>query len=230
VAAVRDLILEGRREFEGAFGDLAKGKRNWQLIALGLVIVLAMQTAGFVRLALTSRITPYVVEVDQLGRVRASGPVEELTHVETRLVIAEIAAFVRDVRTVMPAPAAQADVLTRAYGYVDQGGAAFLNAYFGDPHNDPRVVGRSVTRTVDVRSVLPVPKSNTWRVQWTETEYPAAGGGVTATPWEGYLGVRLAPPETADAIARNPLGVYVTSVTWTKTGGAVPTTAGEVGP
>ncbi|HXB23575.1 MAG TPA: type IV secretion system protein [Gemmatimonadaceae bacterium] len=221
---MRDPILEGRREFEGVFGDLAKGKRNWQLVAFAITAVLGVETIGFVRLALTSRVTPYVVEVDQLGRVRAAAPVERLTHVETRLVIAEIAQFVRDVRTVVPAPAAQADVLARAYAYLDQGGAAFLNAYFSDPHNDPRVIGRTVTRTIDVRSVLPVPKSNTWRVEWTEVEYPIAGGAVTATPWEGYLGVRLVPPETADAIARNPLGVYVTSVTWTKTGNPVPTT------
>jgi type IV secretory pathway TrbF-like protein len=227
---MRDPILEGRREFEGVFGDLAKGKRNWQLVAFALVALLGIETVGFVRLALTSRITPYVVEVDQLGRVRATERVEPLTHVETRLVVAEIAQFVREVRTVVPAPAAQADVLARAYAYVDQGGAAFLNAYFSDLHNDPRVIGRTATRTIDVRSVLPVPKSNTWRVEWTETEYPTAGGAVTATPWSGYLGVRLSPPETADAIARNPLGVYVTSVTWTKTGSAVPTTTSEVGP
>lgn len=227
---MRDPILEGRREFEGVFGDLAKGKRNWQLVAFALVAVLGIQTVGFVRLALTSRVTPYVVQVDQLGRVRASGAVERLTTVDTRMVVAEIAQFVRDVRTIVPAPAGQADVLTRAYAYVDQGGAAFLNAYFGDPRNDPRLIGRTATRTVDVRSVLPVPKSNTWRVQWTETEYPVAGGEVTATPWEGYLGVRIVPPETADAIARNPLGVFVTSVTWTKTGNAVPTTTTEGGP
>jgi type IV secretory pathway TrbF-like protein len=227
---VRDPILEGRREFEGVFGDLAKGKRNWQLVAFTLVAVLGIQTIGFVRLALTSRVTPYLVEVDQLGRVRASGPVEQLRAVEARLVVAQLAEFIRDARTVVPAPAAQADVLNRAYAYADQGGAAFLNAYFSDVHNDPRIVGRAVTRSIDVRSVLPVPKSNNWRLQWTETEYPISGGTVTATPWEGYLGVRIVPPETADAIARNPLGVYVTSVTWTKTGNAVPTTGTETGP
>lgn len=37
-------------------------------------------------------------------------------------------------------------------------------------------------------------------------------------PWEAYIGVRLSPPEIAESIERNPLGVYITSITWTRVG------------
>jgi type IV secretion system protein TrbF len=173
-------------------------------------------------------VTPYVVEVDKLGLARALGPVEPLRRTETRLVVAQIAEFVRDVRTVVPSDVAEGDVMSRAYAYVDQGGAAFLNAYFTDPKNNPRVLARAMTRTAEVTAVLPTGggagaggaggAGGSWRVQWVETEYPLDGGTPVAHPWEAYLGVRVSPPQTTETIERNPLGVYVTSITWTRVG------------
>jgi type IV secretory pathway TrbF-like protein len=64
-----------------------------------------------------------------------------------------------------------------------------------------------------------VPKSSTWKIEWVETEYPTNGGTPTRSAWEGYLGVRIVPPQTEDAIEMNPLGVYVTSINWTRIGG-----------
>jgi type IV secretion system protein TrbF len=208
--------LEARREFEGVYANLAIGKRNWQLVAFGLVLVLVIESVGYVRLSLSARVTPYIVEVDKLGLARALGPVKPLRRTDTRLVVAQIAEFVRDVRTVVPSDVAEREVMARAYAYVDQRGAAFLNAYFTDPRNNPRVLARTMTRTAEVSSVLPT--GNGWRVQWVETEYPVDGGAAVAKPWEAYVDVRLSPPVTTETIERNPLGVYVTSIAWTRVG------------
>jgi type IV secretory pathway TrbF-like protein len=211
--------IEARGAFVSVYEDLAKGKRNWQLAALAVVGILAVQTIAFARLALTSRVTPYLVEVDRLGRVVALGPVEPLRQTETRLVVSQLVLFIESARTVVPSDAAEADIIRRAYAYADQGAATFLNAYFGDPRNDPRVLGRSMSRSVEVTSVLRVPKGETWRVQWTETEYPTgAGGEVKTTAWEGYLAIRVTPPATTEAVERNPLGVYITSMSWSRVG------------
>jgi type IV secretion system protein TrbF len=210
--------IAARQEFMGVYADLSRGKRNWQLAAFGLLVVLVVETLGFVRLSLTARVTPYVVEVDKLGSARAFGPVEPLRHTDARLVVAQIAEFVRDVRTVVPSDVGERDVMSRAYAFVDQGGAAFLNAYFTDPRNNPRVLARAMTRTAEVTAVLPSGPGGGWRVQWVETEYPIDGGTPVAQPWEAYVNIRMSPPETTEAIERNPLGVYVTSIQWTRVG------------
>ena len=76
-----------------------------------------------------------------------------------------------------------------------------------------------IARQVDVTAVLRVPDSDVWRLQWTETERSTQPGGATRTmAWEGYLTVRLAPPRTAETVQDNPLGVYVTSLSWTQVG------------
>lgn len=223
-AARSDAIyLRGRAEFDSVFGDLARGKRNWQLAAFGMLAVAGVLAVGLVRLATTSRITPYVVEVDELGRAQAFGPAERLRATDQRVIIAQLAGFVRDIRSVVADPAAEADLVRRSYGFVDQSAAAFLNTYFAATANDPRLLGRDLTRLVDITSVLPIPGSSagmpgqrtTWKVSWTERSIPRTAGGLAATTaWEGYFTTRVVPPTTADRLTMNPLGLYVTAINW----------------
>jgi type IV secretion system protein TrbF len=213
--------LRGRAEFDSVFSDLAKGKRNWQLIAFGAMGVSAVLAIGLTTVATQSRITPYVVEVDKLGRAQAFGPAERLRLTDQRVVTSELAGFIRDIRSVVADPAAQADLVRQAYAFVAESAAPFLNGYFSAPSNDPRLLGRDVTRLVEVSGVLPVPGAapgtETWKVSWTETTLPRSGGGQPITSaWEGYLTTRTVPPTTADHIAVNPLGLYVTSINWTQ--------------
>src|SRR6266576_1292140 len=151
-------FLAARHEFMNAFGDLARGKRNWQLIAYALAGLLALVTLADLRLAASSRVVPYIVQVDRLGQVLTAG-----------------------------AAAGQAEMLRRGYASVAPEAAAFLNDYFANPVNDPRVLGLRLTREVDVTGVLRVPNSDVWRLQWTETERSTQPGGLTRTlAWEGY--------------------------------------------
>jgi len=214
-------FVAARHEFMNAFGDLALGKRNWQLVAFALLGLLALVTIAYVRLAGSSRVVPYVVEVDRLGQVVAAGPADELKRPDQRLVASELARFVRAIRTVLPAAAsaAEAEMLRRGYAFVAPEAAAFLNDYFADAGNDPRVLGLRLTRQVEVTSVLRVPNSDVWRLQWTETERSTQPGAATRTvAWEGYATVKLVPPRTAETVQDNPLGVTVASVNWTQVG------------
>jgi type IV secretion system protein VirB5 len=92
-----------------------------------------------------------------------------------------------------------------------------LNTYFADPSHDPRVLGETITRQVEIASTLPVPASTTWKIRWIETEYPLIAGMLTrVTAWEGYVTVRLRAPTTAEGVQDNPLGVFITSINWTQ--------------
>ena len=222
-------LITARNEFTNAFGDLAKGKRNWQLMAFSLAGILVFVTSAYVRLASSSRVVPYVVEVDRLAQIVAVGAAEQLTTPDQRLVASQLAQFVRSIRTVLPsaAAAAQAEMVRRGYAYVAPEAAGFLNDYFGSARNDPRILGTRITRQIDVASVLRVPNSDVWRLQWSETERSTqAGGPVRTTAWEGYVTVSIAPPATAEAVQDNPLGLYVTSVNWTQIAESAPSWPG----
>jgi type IV secretion system protein VirB5 len=214
-------IIAARNEFSNVFGDLAKAKRNWQLIAFALMALLSMVTLSYVRLASSSRVVPYVVQVDRLSQVSSVGSAEKLVAPDQRLVTSQLAQFIRAVRTVLPAAAAagQADMIRRGYAFVAPEAAGFLNDYFANPRNDPRLLGTRLTRQIDVTGILPVPNSQVWRLQWTELERSTQPGGpARTTAWEGYATVKIIPPNSTETIQDNPLGVYVTTVNWTQVG------------
>src|SRR5260370_25279180 len=62
-------FLAARTEFMNAFGDLAVGKRNWQLIAFALMGLLTLVTIAYVRVAHSPGVVPYIVPVDRVGQV-----------------------------------------------------------------------------------------------------------------------------------------------------------------
>jgi type IV secretion system protein TrbF len=214
-------LLAARGEFANAFGNLARGKRNWQIVAAWALAALSVLLASYVHLAEATRVVPYVVAVDRAGEVLAVNEIRESTVAGGPLIAAQLAAFLRSVRSVLPAepPQLEADVMHRAYAFVEQGSAAAttLNGYFADPAHDPRILGSRSIRTIDVTSVLPVPNSTAWKLRWDEAEVPIAPGTPSRTSeWEGYVTVHLHPPRSADAIQDNPLGVFITSIVWTR--------------
>lgn len=221
-ATARELpnpILAGRGAFAGAFGDLARGKRNWQLMAFGLLGLFAIVLMAYVRLASETRITPYVVEVDRLGRAVAFGPAEpsrQAAAVDPRIVEATLSLFIRNVRAVSSDGVVQRELLYRAYAHAAARARLFLDGWFALPEHDPRLLGRRCTRAVEVDAILPVPGSAVWRAQWTEREQPAVAGAPRESAWEGYLTVEVRRPRTANVVEENPLGIYVTDLAWTE--------------
>ncbi|GAC1648731.1 MAG: conjugal transfer protein TrbF [Gemmatimonadaceae bacterium] len=213
------------------FGDLARSKRNWQLLAFALTGVLALLGAAHLRLAATSRVVPYVVEVDRLGRVTAVANAEAMRTPADRLVAWQLADFVRSVRTVLPAAAgvAQEEMMRRGYALAATEATAFLNDHFADPRNDPRALGERLSRQVEVTAVIRVPASDVWRIQWRELERSfAPSGPPRASAWEAYLRVRLVPPATADVLQANPLGVYIIAIGWTQLADSILPSASDV--
>lgn len=211
------IVANARREFSGAFADLARGKRNWQLMAFGLAALAGTLTVAYVQLANSVRIVPYIVQVDKLGQIAAAGVAEPIHTPDQRLIVGQLAQFIRAIRTVLPAAAAaaQAKILQRGYAFAGPEAAAFLNDYFAAPQHDPRVLGGHLTREVEIASVLRVPRSDTWKIQWTEHEIPLQGGEPPRTvAWESYVTIKFAPPASTDVVQDNPLGLYVTSISW----------------
>jgi len=217
--------LAAREEFVSTFGDLARGKRNWQLAAFGLLALLGLVLAAYLRLSLGSRITPYVVEVDRLGQAVAFGPAEPLRATDLRVHVFTLGLLIHDLRTVSADPETQRDMLVAGYAFAAGPARATLDAYFADPAHDPRVLGRSVSRDVQITSVLRLPgggsagagaAGKTWKVAWRETERPRVAGPVHAAAWEAYLTLEQHPPTTAEGLLRNPLGLYVTDLAWSE--------------
>ena len=211
---------QGRREFTGAHADLARSRRSWKYISFGLLALLALVTVSLIGFATSSRVEPYIIEKDQLGRVRYSGPIPAAPDTpEDQLVRAELRLLINDLRTVSSDQQIQEPLIDRAFVHLRSDAREYLNNYFSEPGNNPNELNANIRRTVNVGSVLPVPDSDTWKVEWTESTTPIGSGGEPSTSsWEAYVSLTQQDPQNQQEAAENPLGLYVTSIEWTQVG------------
>jgi len=59
--------LAARLEWNERYHGFIRAKRNWQIVAVVALVVNAVLGLGILWQASQSRVTPYVVEVDELG-------------------------------------------------------------------------------------------------------------------------------------------------------------------
>jgi len=100
----------------------------------------------------------------------------------------------------------------RAYDFASDKGALSLSDYARS--NDPfALVGKSQV-ALDVSSVIRASPSS-FRVAWTERRYQD-GALAQTTRWSAIVTVALHPPRDADGLRRNPLGIFVDALNWSK--------------
>ena len=100
----------------------------------------------------------------------------------------------------------------RAYDYATDRGASALNEY--GRANDPfsKVGGTQVE--LDVSSVIRA-SPDSFRVAWVERRY--VDGALASTErWTAILTVVLQPPRTTEQLRKNPLGVFVHALNWSR--------------
>ncbi len=108
---------------------------------------------------------------------------------------------------------AQQHLIDRAYAHTRSEAVAFLNRHF--QRTNPFEAAARGTRRVEVTSILPVAQ-DTWQVQWTETTFRLSRSTAEAA-WQAVLVIEQEPPTTTDTLLVNPLGLYVTEISWTPT-------------
>jgi type IV secretion system protein VirB5 len=216
-------VLEGREETLGFYSHLAKGKRNWQIIAFLLGVTVLVLVFSLVGMATSSRYIPYVVEQDDMGGARYIGPIEELREPDNAVKAAIVTRWVRDVRTIYSDPAARQDMLYSAYAHVANDASQKLKTYYSDPETDPgRLSQLNISRTVEIEVVIPVPKASgsgtvkedTYRVQWKERTMKSMNGLPEVQRYEGYFSVVTIPPQSEAKAMQNPYGLYITNYSW----------------
>ena len=186
--------------------------RNWRLMAFGCLGLSTALSGGVLWQSLQSRVVPYVVEVDKLGEPRAVSPAETRFHPSDPQVAWFLSRFITDVRSVSLDPVLMRRDWLSAYDFTTRRGASFLGDYAraADPFGQ---VGNK-TVSVQVTSVVRA-SDRSFQVKWIETAYER-GSQVGSDHWTAMLTVVLAAPSRADTLRKNPLGLYVDAVDWSR--------------
>lgn len=186
--------------------------RNWRLMAFGSLALSIGLAAGLVWQSAQSRVTLFVVEVDKLGEVQAVAPAIRSYQPIDAQIAWYLARFITDVRSLSIDPVLVRRNWLEAYAFATDRAAVFLNAEA--QANDPfKSIGdRSVS--VEVTSVVRA-SDTSFQVKWTEQTYRQ--GSLAATEhWTAILSTVVETPRSAEALRRNPLGLYVTGIAWSR--------------
>lgn len=186
--------------------------KNWRLAFFGCLLISGGLAGGLVWHAARGTITPWVVEVDKLGEARAVAPADGDYLPTDPQVAFHLARFIEHVRSIPADPVVlRADWLS-AYDFASASGTQALNDYART--NDPFAEIGKFQVAVDVSSVIRASKDS-FRIAWSERRYQD-GSLIERSRWSAIVTVTIQPPRTPDALRKNPLGLFVTAINWSK--------------
>ena len=186
--------------------------RNWRLMSFGCLALALLMAGGLIWRSSQSIVTPYVVEVDRSGEVRAVGEAA-LPYRPTDAQIAfHLAHFITDVRSLAIDPVVVRQSWLAAYDYTTDQGAMTLNEFARA--SDPFARVGQVSVAVEVTSVVRA-SENSFQVRWIERSY--THGALSGTErWTAIITLVIQAPRTEERLRRNPLGIYVNGLSWSK--------------
>ena len=186
--------------------------RNWRFMAFGSLALSMGLSAALVWQSANGSIVPWVVQVDRLGAAQAIAPATADYQPNDAQIAFYLARFIEQVRSIPADAIIVRQNWLRAYDFTTQAGALALNDYARS--NDPFAkVGKSQV-AVEVSSVIRASPSS-FRVAWIERRYQ--DGALASTErWSAILTVGVQPPRDADTLKKNPLGIYVNAINWSK--------------
>ncbi|MGV7120519.1 conjugal transfer protein TrbF [Sphingopyxis sp. 550A] len=186
--------------------------KNWRLAFFSALALSGGLTVGLVWQSARGHIVPWVVQVDRLGEAQAVAPAEASYRPTDPQIAFHLARFIEQVRSIPADPIIVRQNWLRAYDFTTDRGALALNDYARA--NDPFAnVGR-VQVAVDVSSVIRA-SGDSFRIAWTERRYQD-GSLAETTRWSAILTVAVQTPRTPDALRKNPLGLFVNAINWSK--------------
>jgi type IV secretion system protein VirB5 len=205
-----------RAEWDARMGSAVVSAKNWRLATFLSLGANCLGFGGITYLGALPKLVPHVVEIDRLGSASYRGPVTESRYVPTDTVITyHLRRFVADTREL----SADLGVVKRnwfdAYALLSPRGANMMTAFVQQPEHDPfrrALDGERVT--IEVLSAVRV-SADTWQLDWRESSWDKSGNPSGVAPiWRAMLRTVIAPPKSADAMSKNPIGLYIDEFHW----------------
>lgn len=186
--------------------------KNWRLMAFGSLVLSAGLGSGLLWLSMQSRVVPYVVEVDSLGQAQAISKAQAGYHPTDPQIAWHLARFITHVRAVSLDPVVMREHWLEAYAHTTRRGAQFLSGYARTADPFARIGEQTVS--VQVTSVVRA-SDRSFQVKWVETAF-ARGAQTGRSHWTAILTVIVKPPRSAEILRKNPLGLYVDAIDWSR--------------
>jgi type IV secretion system protein VirB5 len=185
---------------------------NWRLMAFGGLFLTTGLSAALLWQSLQSRVVPYVVEVDRLGQAQALAPAATDYQPTDPQIAWFLARFVTNIRSRTLDAVLMRENWLQAYDFATKRGAIFLGEYARSV--DPFAAVGDKNVSVQVTSVVRASPSS-FQVKWSERAYER-GSLAGTSRWTAILTIVLKLPRSVETLRKNPLGLYVDAIDWSR--------------
>ena len=207
--------LAARDEWNERYRDLIVAARNWRLLAVTSSVVALVAVLGLIVIGAKPKVIPYIVAVDNLGKVVSQGTAVQASVADDRLIRAALWSWVQDWRMVSSDATVEKNAIERVYAQIGNGTPAAIRISDAYRDESPLKLAQTETVSVNVRALYASSKDS-YEVEWTETTFDLKGEQVGTQNYKGVISISIRPPEDEGLARVNPLGIYVTNVSWSK--------------
>jgi len=198
--------------WDDRIGSARVQAKNWRFMAFGSLLLAGGFAAALVWQSARGTIVPWVVQVDRLGQSQAVAPAVADYRPTDPQIAWHLARFIEQVRSIPADPIIVRQNWLRAYDFTTDRGALALNDYARS--NDPFTKVGKQQIAVDVSSVIRA-SPDSFRVAWAERRYQD-GSLAETSRWTAILTVVVQPPRDAERLRKNPLGIFVNAINWSR--------------
>jgi len=207
--------LAARDEWNERYRDLIVAARNWRLLAVTSSVVALVAVLGLIVIGAKPKVIPYIVAVDNLGNVVNQGTAVQASVADDRLKRAALWSWVQDWRMVSSDTIVEKNAIERVYAEIGNGTPAAIRISDAYRDGSPLKLAQTETVSVNVRALYASSKDS-YEVEWTETTFDLKGEQIGTQNYKGVITISIHPPEDEGLARVNPLGIYVTNVSWSK--------------
>ena len=204
--------LSARAEYGDRYGAAVNEAARWRQISFFLLLLCLAFGAAMIWMAAQNKVVPYVVQVDKQGYSVAIKSAEESSAADQRVIIAALARFFTNFKSVVVDTYAQRAMVNDVYAYLARGSSAesIVTHYYRE--NNPFNAEEGYTTVVEVDSVLAIGGGGkSWQVLWAENRI-RRGEIVSSTVWRAIVTVAISPVRDLADVIKNPLGIYITEL------------------
>ena len=212
-------FINGRREWNMQAGRPIAEANWWRIVAFVCSLIALGSLAGLLKLGASTKVEPYVVLIDNLGRTVAQGYASDAVSGANDPAVrrALLSKFISNVRSVTSDGTAQKIRIKEAYAMMSSGDSAFqtLNDWFTSDEGDPFVRAKEETVSVQLSTILPL-SENTYQAEWRETNRDRGGKVLSIVNYQGIIGVKQSSKISERQLMTNPIGLFIKEFTWTR--------------
>ena len=205
--------LNGTRTWNDFISGQVAQRKMWQVTALTSLMCMMLCIMGVIYIGSQSKITPYIVEVDSLGRSQFMGVIPTYDDVDQRVMNVMLTDFISDYRTVSSDVDLGIKFINRLFAKLDPNDTAHTKIAEQFSRKNPIEEGKAKTVDVKITAILQI-SPQSYAIEWTETTRDRSRSGKISDIGKYKSIVTIKTIDTSnmnfEKLQNNPVGLYIT--------------------